>query len=196
MTAIDANLVKTLREKTGAGMMDCKKALAETGGDFDEAVAYLRKKGVDTANKKAGRSANEGLITSYIHTGGKIGVLVEINCETDFVARNEDFQTFTKDVAMHIAASAPQYVSVDEIPEDVIEKEKEIIRAQSEGKPENVIDKIVEGKIAKLGESLTLLGQPYIKNPDQSIQEYLTETIGKIGENIVIKRFTRFEIGE
>ena len=191
----DASTVKKLRDATGAGMMDCKKALQETDGAFEEAVEYLRKKGIDKAQKRSSRTAKEGIIQTYIHQGSKIGVMVEVNCETDFVARNEDFQRFTKDVAMHIAASSPKYVSGDEVPQDFIEKEKEVFRAQVGDKPENVMEKILEGKVEKLKEEICLLNQPFIKDPDKTIQDYLTETLSKIGENIRISRFARFEVG-
>lgn len=192
-----ASDVQTLREKTGAGMMDCKKALVETGGDVEKAIDYLRKKGVAAAEKKVGREAKQGSIVSYIHGGGKIGVLVEINCETDFVARNENFQAFTRDIAMHIAAANPRFVSRDQVPADVIAREKEIFmdQAKQSGKPENVLGKIVEGKLEKFYQENCLLEQAFIKNPDQSIQDLLKETIAKLGENMMISRFVRFELG-
>ena len=194
--SFDAGTVKKLRETTGAGMMDCKKALTETSGDFEKAIDFLRKKGIETANKKSSREAKEGIIQTYIHQGSKIGVMVEINCETDFVARNEDFQQFSRDVAMHIAAVQPKYVKGDEVPEDFIAKEKEIFREQVGNKPEHVMEKILEGKVAKLKEEVCLLEQPFVKDQDKTVGGYLTEIIAKIGENIVIKRFARFQVGE
>ena len=198
MAAISATMVKQLREKTGAGMMDCKNALSECDGDMDKAVDFLRKKGLATAQKRAGRAMTEGIIQSYIHLGGKLGVLVEINCETDFVARNEDFQEFAKNISMHIAASNPLGIQAEDVPEDIVKKEKEIYRAQALelGKPENVIEKIVEGKLKKFFTDNCLLNQPYVKDPDITISDLLTELIGKIGENITIKRFVRYQIGE
>lgn len=196
MTTLDANMVKTLREKTGIGMMDCKKALQETGGDFEKAIEYLRKKGMDTAQKRAGRSATEGTVATYVHMGGKIAVMVEVNSETDFVAKSDDFQVFAKDVAMHIAASAPRFVSIEEVPETFIAKEKEIFREQMKGKPENVIEKILEGKLAKVYEEVCLLEQPFVKDTSKKIKDCLTELIAKIGENVVIRRFARFAVGE
>ena len=198
MAGISATMVKQLREKTGAGMMDCKNALSECDGDMDQAVDFLRKKGLATAQKRAGRAMTEGIIQSYIHLGGKLGVLVEVNCETDFVARNEDFQEFAKNISMHIAASNPLGIQAEDVPEDIINKEKEIYRAQAleMGKPENVVDKIVEGKLKKFFTDNCLLNQPYVKDPDITISDLLTELIGKIGENITIKRFVRYQIGE
>ncbi len=196
--AISASMVKDLREKTGAGMMDCKKALEENSGDFDKAVDWLRTKGLSKAAKKAGRVAAEGLVTSYIHAGGRIGVLLEVNSETDFVARNEGFQTFVRDIAMHIAALAPQYVRVDEIPEEVRQREHEVLKAKAleEGKKADFLDKILEGQLKKWASEICLMDQKYVKNPDVSIEQYLQETIAKIGENIVIRRFARYELGE
>ncbi|MDH3974821.1 MAG: translation elongation factor Ts [Deltaproteobacteria bacterium] len=195
---ISAAQVRDLREKTGAGIMDCKKALGETGGDLEKAVDYLRQKGLAAASKKAGRAATEGLIGSYIHGGGKIGVLVEVNCETDFVARNEDFQTLVKDVAMHIAAANPLYVSRDEISAELIEKEKEIFKAQAleSGKPENIVEKIVAGRVDKFCAEISLMEQAFVKNPDITVEHLLKESISKIGENISIRRFSRFHVGE
>jgi len=195
---ISASSVKELREKTGAGMMDCKKALQEASGDFEKAVEFLRKKGIASAAKKAGRATKEGLINSYIHAGGKIGVMVEVSCETDFVARTDQFQDFVRDLSMHIAAASPGYVSEVEVPKDVIEKEKEIAVAQMKesGKPENVLEKIAEGKIRKYFEENCLLNQPFVKNPDKKIEDILKETIAKLGENIVVRRFTRYALGE
>ena len=196
--AITASLVKELREITGAGMMDCKAALAETNGDLEKAIDYLRTKGMASAAKKAGRVAAEGAVGSYIHAGGKIGVLVEINCETDFVARTDDFQEFVRDVAMHIAAAEPRFVSRDEVTADVIEREKVIFREQAmqTGKPANVIEKIVEGKVDKFFGEVCLLEQAFVKDPDQTITQLLTDKVAKIGENIKIRRFVRFELGE
>jgi elongation factor Ts len=198
MAGISATMVKQLREKTGAGMMDCKNALSECDGDMDQAVDFLRKKGLATAQKRAGRAMTEGIIHSYIHLGGKLGVLVEVNCETDFVARNEDFKEFAKNIAMHIAASNPLGIQAEDVPDDIVDKEKEIYRAQAleMGKPENVIDKIVEGKLKKFFTDNCLMNQPYVKNPDITISDLLTELIGKIGENLTIKRFVRYQIGE
>ena len=198
MAKISAGMVKELREKTGAGMMDCKNALSEVNGDMEKAVEFLRKKGLATAQKRAGRALNEGIIQSYIHMTGKLGVLVEVNCETDFVAKNEDFQEFAKNIAMHIAASNPLGITPEDVPEDLIEKEKEIYRAQAleMGKPENVIDKIVEGKLKKFYEESCLLNQPYVRDTNISVADLLAELIAKIGENISIKRFVRYQIGE
>jgi elongation factor Ts len=195
---VSAHMVKELREKTGAGMMDCKKALAETGGDFQKALDYLRQKGLATAAKRAGRVASEGRIGSYIHAGGKIGVMVEVNCETDFVAKTDDFQAFAKDVAMHIAASNPSYIRREEVTVEVLEREKEIYRAQARDarKPEKVIDKIVEGKLEKFYGEACLLEQPFVKDPDLTIQDLLNGLIGKLGEKIEIRRFTRYQVGE
>lgn len=195
---ISAASVKELREKTGAGIMDCKKALSDTGGDLEAAVTYLREKGLAAAQKKAGRTAAEGVVHSYIHGGGKIGVLVEVNCETDFVAKTDGFLDLVKDISMHIAAASPQYVSRDEVPEDVIEAEKKIYAAQAKesGKPEKVVDKIVEGKLEKFFKDVCLLEQPFVKDPDISIEKLVIEAIAKIGENISIRRFSRFKVGE
>jgi len=195
---VSANMVKELREKTGAGMMDCKKALAETGGDFQKALDYLRQKGLATAVKRAGRVASEGRIGSYIHAGGKIGVMVEVNCETDFVAKTDDFQAFAKDIAMHIAASSPSYIRREEVTVEVLAREKEIYRAQARDakKPEKVIDKIVEGKLEKFYGETCLLEQPFVKDPDLTIQDLLNGLIGKLGEKIEIRRFTRYQVGE
>jgi len=198
MAKISAEMVKELREKTGAGMMDCKNALSEVNGDIENAIAFLRKKGLATAQKRAGRALNEGIIQSYIHMTGKLGVLIEVNCETDFVAKNEDFQEFAKNIAMHIAASNPLGITPEDVPENLIEKEKEIYRAQAleMGKPENVIDKIVEGKLKKFYEESCLLNQPYVRDTNISIADLLNALIAKIGENISIKRFIRYQIGE
>jgi len=190
-------MVKELREKTGAGMMDCKKALAENGGDFAKAEDWLRKKGITGAAKKAGRVAAEGLVGTYVH-GGKIGVLVEVNCETDFVGRNEDFQALVKDLAMHIAAASPLYVRREEVPADVLEKEKEIQRQQlrDQKKPEQMIEKILEGKLGKYYETVCLLDQFWVKDDKKRISELITEKIAKIGENISVRRFVRYQVGE
>lgn len=198
MADISASVVKELREKTGAGMMDCKRALVETGGDLDKATKYLREKGIADAAKRSGRATKEGLVYSYIHPGNKIGVLVEVNCETDFVARNESFQEFTKDVAMHIAASSPGYVSRDEVPESVLEAEREVLtnQARESGKPDKVIEQMVKGRIDKFYAQICLLEQPFIKDMNITIEEYLKEVISKIGENIQIRRFARFQLGE
>jgi len=195
---ITAKMVKELREKTGAGMMDCKKALAEVEGDFDKAVDILRKKGIAKAASRAGRTTGEGIIATYVHAGDKLGVMVEINCETDFVARTDKFKTFGKDIAMHIAASAPLCVEKDGVDPALLEKEKEIYREQmlKEGKPEKIVDKIVEGKLDKYYSEVVLLEQPFVKDNDKSIGELLKETIGSLGENITIKRFSRFRLGE
>lgn len=198
MAEISAKLVKELREKTGAGMMDCKEALTASGGDMVQAVDHLRKKGLATAQKRAGRATSEGAIASYIHMGGKLGVLVEINCESDFVAKNDAFQEFARNIAMHIAASNPLGVRSEDIPEAVVAKEKEIYTAQARetGKPEKVIEKIVEGKLKKFFEESCLMNQPYVRNPDIRISDLLNELIAKIGENISIKRFVRYQVGE
>ena len=198
MANISAAMVKQLREKTGAGMMDCKNALSEVNGEIEKAIELLRKKGLATAQKRAGRTLSEGIIQSYIHMTGKLGVLVEVNCETDFVAKNEDFQEFAKNIAMHIAATNPLGITPEDISQELIEKEKEIYRAQAldMGKPENVIDKIVEGKLNKFYEESCLLNQPYVRDTDISIADLLNQMIAKIGENISIKRFVRYQIGE
>ncbi len=198
MTEISAGMVKELRAKTGAGIMDCKQALAECEGDSEKAVEFLRKKGLASAQKRSGRETSEGLIGSYIHMGGKIGVLVEINCESDFVAKTEDFQEFVKNISMHIAASNPLGLGPEEIPEDVIAKEREIYRARAleQGKPENIVDKIVDGQIQKFFQDSCLVSQPYVKDPKVSIEDYTKSVIAKIGENIKIKRFVRFQLGE
>ncbi len=195
---ITAKMVKELRDKTGAGMMDCKKALLESGGDEEKALAWLRQKGISKAQKRAGKTASEGMIGSYIHMNGKIGVLVEINCETDFVAKSDKFQEFAKNIAMQIAASSPQYISPEDIPEEVLEKEKEIYtnQAKEEGKPENIIPRIVEGKLKKFYKEVCLLEQPYIRDDSLSIQDLLNELVSVLGEKIVIRRFVRFEVGE
>lgn len=198
MAEISASMVKELRERTGAGMMDCKKALAEVAGDMEKAIEFLREKGLAAAAKKAGRIAAEGIVESYIHGGGRIGVLVEINCETDFVAKNEDFRGLARDIAMQIAAAKPEYVRREEVSAEAIEKEREILRAQAlnEGKPEKIVDKMVEGRIEKYYKEVCLLEQPFIKDSDKTVQQVINEIIAKIGEKIDVRRFTRYEMGE
>ena len=195
---ISTELLKDLRQRTGAGVMDCKAALQEAKGDIEAAIDYLRRKGLATAAKKAGRIATEGLVASYIHAGGKMGVLVEINCETDFVARTEDFQTFVKNIAMHVAAANPQYIRREEIPAEVLEREKKIYQTQAQegGKPEKVIDKIVEGKMERFYSEVCLLEQTYIRDSEMTVKEVLDGMIAKFGENMAIRRFTRFQLGE
>ena len=197
MTTISAELVKNLREKTGAGMMDCKKALTESNGDFEKSIDLLRQKGLATALKKSGRNVSEGLIESYIHMG-RIGTMIEVNCETDFVARTDDFKELVKDVAMHVAAANPLYLARENVPQDVVDREKEIYRAQVEGKPPQVIDKIIEGKLEKFYADNCLLDQIFIKDPDQkkTVIALVTEKIAKLGENIIVRRFARFQLGE
>lgn len=196
--AVNASAVKELRERTGAGMLDCKKALEETGGDIDKAIAHLREKGLAAAANKAGRIATEGVVEAYIHSNGRIGVLVEVNCETDFVAKTDQFKDFVKDVAMHIAASNPKYVRREEVPAEELEKEKEILKAQAlnEGKPAHIVEKMVEGRMSKYYEEYCLLEQSFIKDPDKTIATLVNEKISTIGENISIRRFSRFELGE
>ncbi len=198
MAQISAAMVKELREATGSGIMDCKNALSEADGDIKKAIDFLRKKGLAKAAKRAGRSTSEGVIYSYIHTGAKLGVLVEINCESDFVAKTDGFIEFAKNIAMHIAAADPVGLVPEDIDSSLIEKEKEIFRAQmlEEGKPEKIIDKIVEGKVEKFYKEICLMSQQYVKDPQKTIDDVLKETISVIGENIQIKRFTRFKIGE
>ena len=198
LMAITAAMVKELREKTSAGMLDCKKALNETEGNMDKAVDWLRTKGLSKAAKKAGRAATEGLVSSYIHGEGRIGVMVEVNSETDFVARNEMFKDFVRDIAMHIAAANPTCVSEDDIPGDLIEREREVLVAKNreEGKKEEMIDKIVTGQLNKFKKEICLVNQPFVKNPDKSVQDHITDTVAKIGENLVVRRFVRFELGE
>ncbi|MCC6503172.1 MAG: translation elongation factor Ts [Deltaproteobacteria bacterium] len=195
---ISASAVKDLREKTGAGFMDCKKALAEAKGDLDKAVSWLREKGLAAAAKKASRVASEGVVGSYIHAGGKVGVLLEVNSETDFVAKTEGFAALVREIAMHIAAMSPQYVRREEVPADVVEKERQIFEAQAKesGKPANVIQKMVEGKIEKFYKEICLLEQPFVKNPDITIEKLVIENVAKIGENISVRRFARFKVGE
>jgi elongation factor Ts len=198
MATISAVMVKELREKTGAGMMDCKEALTECEGDIEKAIDFLRKKGMATALKRAGRGTSEGTIQSYIHMGGKIGVIVEVNCESDFVAKNDNFIEFTKNIAMHIAATNPAGISPEDVSEGVIEREKAVYRDQAieMGKPENMIEKIVEGKLGKFFKESCLMNQQYVRNPEITITDYLNEVIAKIGENIKIGRFSRFQIGD
>lgn len=196
MSQINAKQVGELRAKTGAGLMDCKKALVEAGGDFEKATTILRKMGVADAAKRSGRNAAEGLVESYIHLGGKVGVLIEINCESDFVAKNDGFKEFARDLCMHIAAANPTYVKRDDVPENLVEKEREIATEQAEGKPAQAIQKIVEGKLNKYFAENCLMEQSYVKNTDQTIQDLLTEKIALLGENMLIKRFARFQVGE
>ena len=193
---IDPQLVKQLREKTNAGMMDCKRALAESGGDLEKAEAVLRTKGIASAGKKASRATKEGIVASYIHLQGKVGVLVEVNCETDFVAKNERFREFVKDITLHIAAAHPYWVRREEVPQKLVESERAIYEAQVKGKPENVVTKIVAGKLDKFYSSVCLMEQGFIKNPDQTVKELLASKIAALGENIVIRRFTRYLVGE
>jgi elongation factor Ts len=198
MAEISAKLVKELREKTGTGMMDCKEALAASDGDMTKALEFLRKKGLATAQKRAGRATSEGTIAAYIHLGGKLGVMVEVNSETDFVAKNERFQEFAKNIAMHIAASNPLAIRPEEVSAEIVAKEREIYAAQAKetGKPEKVIEKIVEGKLKKFFEDSCLLQQPYVRNPDITVADLLNDLIAKIGENISIRRFVRFQVGD
>ncbi|MCF8091923.1 MAG: translation elongation factor Ts [Desulfotignum sp.] len=198
MADISAAMVKELREATGSGIMDCKRVLAEADGNMEKAIDLLRKKGLAKAAKRAGRSTSEGIIYSYIHTGAKLGVLVEINCESDFVAKTDDFVEFAKNIAMHIAAANPAGLTPADVDSSVVEKEREIFRAQmqEEGKPENIIDKIVDGKVEKFYKEVCLMSQQYVKDPQKTIEDVVKETIGKIGENIQIRRFARFQIGE
>ncbi|WP_353892064.1 translation elongation factor Ts [Proteinivorax hydrogeniformans] len=195
---ISAKHVKELREKTGAGMMDCKKALTKTEGDMEKAVDYLREKGLSAAAKKSGRVAAEGVVEAYIHGDGRIGVLVEVNAETDFVAKNDEFKQFVNDIAMQIAAANPSYISREEVPQEEIEREKEVLKNQAlnEGKPEHIVEKMVEGRINKYYGEVCLLEQEFVKDGDKTVQELLTEKIAKIGENISIRRFVRYEVGE
>ena len=198
MAEISAALVKQLREKSGAGIMDCKNALKECDGDIEKASDFLRKKGLATAAKRAGRAMSEGVVVSYIHMGGKLGTLVEVNCETDFVAKNDDFKEFAKNIAMHIAATNPVGIKEEDVPEEVVNREKEVYQGQAleMGKPEKMIEKIVEGKLKKFFKENCLMNQAYVRNPDLTIADLINELIAKIGENITIKRFERFQIGE
>ena len=202
MAEITAAAVKQLREKTGAGMMECKNALVEASGDEEKAINILRERGLASAKKREGRIAAEGIVGSYIHMGGKVGVLVELNCETDFVARGEEFQTLVKDIAMHIAAAEPRYVTREEIPASVLDKEREIARAQAKNdpkmanKPEQVIEKIIEGRLNKFYEETVLVDQPFVKAPEKTVGELVTEKVSKTGERIAVRRFTRYKMGE
>ena len=195
---ITSDMVKDLRVKTGAGMMDCKEALTAAGGDFEKAIDYLRKKGMSAATKRSSKAAKDGTVATYVHMGGRIGVLVEVNCETDFVAKTEDFQTMARDIAMHVAASNPLYVRADEIPAETLEREKAIYRDQltAEKKPEKIWDKIIEGKLKKYAEEVCLVDQKFIKNTDITVGTLVSNMIAKTGENIVIRRFARFQLGE
>lgn len=196
--AISAGMVKELRERTGAGMMDCKKALNETNGNMEKAIEFLREKGIASAEKKAGRIAAEGVVESYIHGGGRIGVLVEVNCETDFVAKTDEFKSFVKDIAMQIAAMNPQFVRREDVPAEIVEKERQILRQQAlqEGKPENIVDKMVEGRLSKHFKDICLLDQVFVKDGEKTIDKLVKEQIARIGENISIRRFVRYELGE
>ncbi len=198
MSAISAAMVKELREKTGAGIMDCKDALGQSGGDMEKAVEFLRKKGLATAKKRAGRAMTEGVVETYIHMGGKLGVMVEVNCETDFVAKTDDFKVFARNIAMHVAASNPAGIVPEDVAPEIIEKEREIYRAQAleMGKPEKMVDKIAEGKLQKFFKENCLMNQPYVREPDKTVADYLNEVIGKTGENITVRRFVRFQVGE
>ncbi len=198
MSAVSAEQVRELRDKTGAGMMDCKRALAESSGDVDKAVVYLREKGLAAAAKRATRAASEGAVASYIHAGGKIGVLIEVNCETDFVARTPEFQALVKDLAMQVAAASPRYIRREEVPAEAIAAERSIYQAQASGsgKPAAVIDKIVDGKLEKFFADTCLLEQPFIKEPQRSVTQVVTDAVARIGENIVVRRFARFQLGE
>jgi elongation factor Ts len=195
---ISSEAVKKLREKTGAGMMDCKKALVETNGDYDKAIEFLRKKGIEVAAKRAGRTTSQGVVGSYIHLGGKVGVLLEVNCESDFVAKSASFANFVKDIAMHIVASNPLWVKREDVTEQVLAKEKEILKEQAlkTGKPEKVVEKIIVGKLSKFYAENCLLEQPFVKDTDRTVQQYLDDLIGKTGERCVIRRFARYQMGE
>lgn len=195
---ITASMVKELRIKSGVGMMDCKKALIESNGNFEKAIEYLRKKGMSAAAKRSSKAAKDGTVASYIHMGGKIGVMVEINCETDFVAKTDNFRVLAKDIAMHVAAANPRYLKPEDIPEDILEKEKDIYRSQAlaEGKPEKILDRITDGKLKKYYEDTCLLDQKFVKDPDISVRTLVNNMIAKTGENIVVRRFARFQLGE
>ncbi len=195
--SISASMVKELREKTGAGMMDCKNALKEVNGDVEAAIDHLRKKGIASAAKRAGKETAEGLVESYIHPGGRVGVLIEVNCETDFVARTDEFKAFVHDLAMHVAATNPLTVSPDDLDQEILEKERQIFigQAMEEGKPEHIAEKMVEGRLAKFKKENALMAQPFVKNPDETIELLLKDKIASLGENMVIKRFSRFQIG-
>jgi elongation factor Ts len=194
---ITSQMVKDLRDKTGVGMMDCKKALSENDGDMEKAIDFLRLKGLAVAAKRAGRATSEGIVETYIHAGGKLGVMVELNCETDFVAKTDDFREFARDVAMHIAAANPVSLSRDDVPADIVERERQIYMQQAleSGKPENIVEKMVSGKIDRYLSEICLLEQQFVKNPEKSIQDMLTDLVGKMGENVSIKRFARFQVG-
>ena len=196
--SISAELVKDLRQQSGAGILDCKKALEETGGNLEKSVEFLRKKGLAIAAKKKGRATSEGSVGSYIHTGGKIGVMVEVNCETDFVAKTDEFQTLVKDIAMHIAALDPQYKSREDVPKEVIDREKDIfsLQAKKEGKPDKIIDRIVEGKLEKFYSETCLIEQYFIKDTDETIKDILTKAVAKLGENMSVRRFVRYQVGQ
>lgn len=198
MAKIEANLVKELRERTGAGMMDCKKALAEVNGSMEKAIEFLREKGLAAATKKAGRITSEGVVEAYIHGNGRIGVLVEVNCETDFVAKNEAFRSMVRDIGMQIAAANPQYILREEVPAAIIEHEKDILRAQAinEGKPEKIIDKMVEGRLEKFFAETCLMEQPFIREGDQTVKEFIQSKVATLGENITVRRFVRYQMGE
>jgi elongation factor Ts len=196
MTEINPKLVKQLREKTNAGMMDCKRALEEADGDLEKAETILRTKGIAGASKKSARTAKEGVVAAYIHLQGKVGVLVEVNCETDFVAKNDTFREFVKDITLHIAAAHPLYVSREQVPPEMVEREREIYRGQIQGKPENIVEKIVEGKVDKFYSSVCLMDQAFIKNADQTIRDLVNLKIAELGENIIVRRFTRYMVGE
>ena len=198
MPEVDALLVKDLRTKTGAGFMDCKKALEQSGGNVEKAIEYLRKKGIADASKRTGKTTNQGSVSSYIHAGGKVGVLVEVNCETDFVARTEVFQSLVKNIAMHVAAANPLYLDPEAIPHEVLEKEKEIFREQmkDQTKEPHIVDKIIEGKVKKYYTEVCLLEQPYVRDPDKKISDVVKEAIASLGENIQVKRFARFALGQ
>ena len=196
MADITASMVKELRDKSGAGMMDCKKALAATGGDMDKAIDELRKKGLAAAQKKSSRTTREGAIDSYVHAGGKIGVLVEVGVETDFVARSDPFKEFTHDLAMQVAASSPRWVRRDEVPADVVEREKAIYREQAKGKPDKVVEQMLVGKLNKFFQEVCLMEQPFVKDPDRTIEQLRTDLVGVIGENVDVRRFVRFQLGE
>lgn len=195
-TKITAEMVNNLRKRTSAGFADCKKALVETNGDIEEAITLLKKKGVATAAKKAGRDVSEGIVQSYIHLGGKVGVLIEVNCETDFVAKNDDFKQFVRDLCMHTTAASPLYVSRENVPEKLVSKERDIAMAQAEGKPKAAMENIVKGKLNKWYSQICLLEQSYVKNQDQKVQDVVTEMVSKLGENIVVQRFVRYQLGE
>jgi elongation factor Ts len=198
MSEVSAALVRDLRERTGAGMMDCKKALTEVAGDLDKAIVYLRERGLAAAAKRAGRTAADGLVDAYIHAGGKIGVLIEVNCETDFVGRTDDFRTLVRELAMQVAAANPRYVRREDVPAEVIEQERAIYAAQaaSSGKPAAVIEKMVNGKVEKFFTEVCLLEQPFIKDPDKQVGQLVSDAVAKMGENIVVRRFARFQLGE